>query len=341
MAHNDEGISLLWFLTTLRDWLKGSQTTWALAAFAVVIAIFRIGLSRSRVALTLGPDLPYAFGSFTLLLAPLWFFGFGVGEWIGNFVRAPLLRVLLPGLLIIPYLVFAWPTHDFHVQALALMLALPIALGALLEYSRSPLSLTWQHIVVLTVLAITYMLHGLARAWPYAGLAVLPKLFVADVTLYLYLVIRKLDGIGYSLVPKLRAILVGIREWLLFAPLGIGLGTALKFIHFHPRVPSAMSAGTAVVVTFLLVAVPEEIFFRGVLQSLLETRLGRTTALLAASILFGLAHFNKGAIFNWRYVWLAAIAGIFYGRAWRADRQLLASIVTHTAVDVVWSLWFK
>jgi uncharacterized protein len=331
----------LWFLATLRDWWIGSRTTWALAAFAVLIAIFRIGLSRSTVALTLGPDLPYAFGSFTLLLAPLWFFGFGAGEWIRNFVRAPLLRVLLPGLLIIPYLVFAWPTHNFHLQALALMLALPIALGALLQYTRWPESLTWHHIVVLTVLAATYMLHWLAKAWPYAGLAVLPKLFVADVTLYLYVVIRRLDGIGYSLVPKLSAIFVGIREWLLFAPLGIGLGTALEFIHFHARVPPAMSAATAVVATFVLVAVPEEIFFRGVLQSLLETRLGRTTALLVASILFGLAHFNKGAIFNWRYVCLAAIAGIFYGRAWRANRQLLAAIITHTAVDVVWSLWFK
>jgi membrane protease YdiL (CAAX protease family) len=65
------------------------------------------------------------------------------------------------------------------------------------------------------------------------------------------------------------------------------------------------------------------------------------TALMVAAILFGLAHFNKGAIFNWRYVLLAAMAGLFYGRAWRANRQLLASIITHTAVDVVWSLWFK
>jgi len=58
-------------------------------------------------------------------------------------------------------------------------------------------------------------------------------------------------------------------------------------------------------------------------------------------VLFGLAHFNKGASFNWRYVVLAAIAGIFYGRAWRARKQVLAAALTHTAVDVVWSLWFK
>jgi len=53
------------------------------------------------------------------------------------------------------------------------------------------------------------------------------------------------------------------------------------------------------------------------------------------------ASVDKGASFNWRYVLLAAIAGVFSGRAWRARRQLLASVITHTAVDVVWSLWFK
>jgi membrane protease YdiL (CAAX protease family) len=96
-----------------------------------------------------------------------------------------------------------------------------------------------------------------------------------------------------------------------------------------------------ILVTFLLVAIPEELFFRAILQNLLETRLGRTAALLATAALFGLSHFNHGAAFNCRYVLLASIAGIFYGRAWRPDRQIFASIVTHTAVDVAWSLWFR
>jgi hypothetical protein len=146
---------------------------------------------------------------------------------------------------------------------------------------------------------------------------------------------------GYSFIPDGRSFLIAAREWAFFAPFGIGMGLALKFIAFHPRLPSPMHAAAAVLVTFLLTAVPEELFFRGILQNLLETRLGQTGALLLTSVLFGLSHFHKGAAFNWRYVLLAAIAGIFYGRAWRARRKVLASSITHTAVDVVWSLWFR
>ena len=93
--------------------------------------------------------------------------------------------------------------------------------------------------------------------------------------------------------------------------------------------------------TFLFVAVPEELFFRGILQNLLQTRMTKVRALATASFLFGLSHFPKGAVFNWRYVILASIAGVFYGRAWRDQRKVMTASVTHTAVDVVWSLWFR
>ena len=98
----------------------------------------------------------------------------------------------------------------------------------------------------------------------------------------------------------------------------------------------------AAVFTFFFIAVPEELFFRGWLQNLLERRVGRHGALIATAVLFGLSHFNKRALhFNWRYVLLAAIAGIFYGRAWREERRVGASAMTHTLVDTVWGFWLR
>jgi membrane protease YdiL (CAAX protease family) len=206
---------------------------------------------------------------------------------------------------------------------------------------ESPQGFQWRDLIVLPALAAVLELRLLASAWPYAGLGSLPKLYLADAALYAYLVARGIHGAGYSFLPSRRTFPIALREWVFFAPFGIGLGLALKFIAFQPRLPSFGQAGSAVLITFLLTAVPEELFFRGILQNLLEKRIGRNGALVLTSVLFGFSHFHKGAPFNWRYVLLAAIAGVFYGRAWRAERKILTSALTHTAVDVVWSLWFR
>ena len=68
--------------------------------------------------------------------------------------------------------------------------------------------------------------------------------------------------------------------------------------------------------------------------------LAKLSFFVPVAILFGLSHFNKRtAGFNWRYVVLAAIAGIFYGRAWRSRRRVAASAITHASVDTLWSLF--
>jgi hypothetical protein len=149
------------------------------------------------------------------------------------------------------------------------------------------------------------------------------------------------EGIGYDLVPNSSDFKFGFREFLFYAPIVIPAGLLLGFLHFHPILPNPLMAVASWIFTFVFVAMPEELFFRGLLQNILERRLGRRGALLAASLLFGLSHFNKRAAFNWRYILLATVAGIFYGRAWLARRRLFASSVTHASVDTVWSLWFR
>lgn len=320
--------------------MKGRNTTWALASYAAIVFAFRYGLERSAVGQVLGGHLPLAFSSFALLLGPLWFFGFGAGEWLREKLSSRTARMAAGVSLVVPYLVFAIPTRDFQWTLALTMCGLPVVLAALLESSPSS-QFTWQDAGALATLVAVYMLHVLTPAWPYTGLAALPKLYVADVALYLYVVVRGLPAMGYSFLPQVTDILVGFREWLLFLPFGIGVGLGLRFIHFHARVPSALAVSASLLVTFLLVAVPEEMFFRGILENLLETRCRPWVALSLAAALFGLSHFNKGAAFNWRYVLLASIAGVFYGRAWSARRRLLAAALTHTAVDVVWSLWFR
>jgi len=329
----------------------------ATVIFALLLYGFWHEAVRTGLVATLGGHIGSAFACFALLLALLWYVGFGAGEALAQFMGANptqankglewgtrrLIRVLAPAALAIPYCVFALPRGEFHASYALGLAALPIALAVLLEFSELPpkFAFTWQDGVVLLIIAVVLEAGVFSGAWPYSGLGSLPKLYLADVALYLYVVVRRLEGIGYSFIPQWNDFAIGLREWAFFLPFAVGLGFATHFIHFYPRVPSAGHVIGAFLVIFLLTAIPEELFFRGILQNLLERRIGRGLALIITACLFGLSHFHKGAAFNWRYVMIAAVAGIFYGRAWRARRRLFASALTHTLVDVVWGLWFR
>ena len=154
--------------------------------------------------------------------------------------------------------------------------------------------------------------------------------------------VRDLEGAGFNLRLRLRDLGVGLREFGFYAPIAIPLGLTLGFLHLHPAWHGWLQAAGAYAFSFFFIAVPEELFFRGWLQNLLERRVGRLWSLLLTATLFGLAHWNKRALhFNWRYVLLAAIAGIFYGRSWRSERRVGASALTHATVDTVWGLFLR
>jgi membrane protease YdiL (CAAX protease family) len=221
---------------------------------------------------------------------------------------------------------------------------LPVAVAALLWQARAidPAQRgNWRDLVVIAALGLAVDLRWFESAWP-AHLAVFNKMLLLDAGIYGFILVRRLDGVGFDLRLRLGDIRTGLREFGWYAPVAIALGLGLGFLHFHAAWPRSLTLAGALLFTFAFIAVPEELFFRGWMQNLLERRLGRTAALLTTAVLFGLAHFNKRAAhFNWRYVALAALAGIFYGRAWRRDRRVGASAITHALVDTVWSQWLR
>jgi membrane protease YdiL (CAAX protease family) len=167
-------------------------------------------------------------------------------------------------------------------------------------------------------------------------------MLLVDAGIYGFLVIRQLGGVGFDLRLRLADVGIGLRELAWYTPIALALGLSLGFLHFHRSWPGGVAMAEAWIFTFSFIAIPEELFFRGWLQNLLERRMGRYPALFLTAILFGLSHFSKRAIFfNWRYVLLAAVAGVFYGRAWRRERRVAASAITHASVDAIWSLWLR
>jgi membrane protease YdiL (CAAX protease family) len=193
----------------------------------------------------------------------------------------------------------------------------------------------------LAALGLAVDLRWFEHAWP-PHLAIFSKMLLLDTGIYGFIALRQLEGTGFDLRLRLRDAGIGLRELAFYTPLALLLGLGLGFLHVHRAWPGLASMAEAWLFTFFFIAVPEELYFRGWMQNLLERRLGRTPALLVTSVLFGLSHFNKRtAFFNWRYVLLAAVAGIFYGRAWRHERRVGASAITHASVDTIWSLWLR
>jgi membrane protease YdiL (CAAX protease family) len=254
------------------------------------------------------------------------------------------LRLLSPAALCVPYVLVATSQGTFRWDWFALYALLPVAVAALLWQARAidPAQRgNWRDLVVIAALGLAVDLRWFESAWP-AHLAVFNKMLLLDAGIYGFILVRRLDGVGFDLRLRLGDIRTGLREFGWYAPVAIALGLGLGFLHFHAAWPRSLTLAGALLFTFAFIAVPEELFFRGWMQNLLERRLGRTAALLTTAVLFGLAHFNKRAAhFNWRYVALAALAGIFYGRAWRRDRRVGASAITHALVDTVWSQWLR
>jgi membrane protease YdiL (CAAX protease family) len=259
--------------------------------------------------------------------------------------RLPIVvRIVRPAVLCVPYAMVAISYGQFRWGWFALYLLLPVVISWLL-YRASVADTaqrgSWSDFFVLAVLGLAVDLRWFEPAWP-PHLAVFNKILLLDAGIYGFLAVRRLEGVGFDLRLRLADLRIGGRELAIYAPIAIALGLSLGFLHLHAYLPTVSHLVLGWVFTFFFIAVPEELFFRGWMQNLLERRLGQRRALLTTAVLFGLSHFNKRAVhFNWRYVVLAALAGIFYGRAWRQERRVGASAITHASVDTLWSLWLR
>jgi CAAX protease family protein len=256
-------------------------------------------------------------------------------------------QLMLPAALSLPYVLVACGAGMFRWGWFGLYAALPVAVACSLwqarraDFDPGNQRGKWQDFLVLAVLGLAVDLRWFEGAWP-AHLAIFNKMLLLDAGIYGFIVLRQLDGVGFDLRLRLSDAGIGLRELCLYTPIALALGLSLGFLHLHPAWPGLAPIAGAWIFTFFFIAVPEELFFRGWLQNLLERRVGRTPALFLTAILFGLSHFNKrAALFNWRYVLLAAVAGVFYGRAWRQERRVGASAITHASVDAIWSLWLR
>jgi membrane protease YdiL (CAAX protease family) len=313
------------------------------AALAVFFAWYEIiQFPRYRIGLLPGVSLYICLLWLLILwLAP----GFAVSrQWLSRRVRGPAGACASVAVFLLPYLVYAASTGDFRWWAcarLAVFAALPFGLFAAAPVRRSE-RMNWQDALVLLWILTPVLLGWTRGIWNVpVNLDFLSRVYLTAVGAWSFLVIRGLRDSGYNFVFSRVIFRDAAISLACFSVIAIPLGFALRFITWNSHWRGARAFAFDYLTIFLFIAVAEELFFRGLLQNLLEGSLGsRGWAQACSSILFGLSHIRHAPAPNWRYVMLATAAGWFYGWAYRKHRSLMASATTHAAVDTIWRTWF-
>jgi len=270
-------------------------------------------------------------------------------------VASPALAAGLPFLLLIPYLILALPTRTFTLVGFGKVVGyilVPVALLLPDRLHHRP-NLTWRDVAAMVALAVPVSAGWLQGIWIWPqDLYVFRPIFCVLVGGYVFMVLRNLEGVGFRLIWKWRDITYALLNLVAFSIVAIPTGIALDFIHPHAAAAfthfrSLGLAGNFFFLffgTYLSVAIPEELLFRGILQNLLVRTIRKGPpglyGLLIASVVFGASHLHHAPVPNWRYAILATIAGIFYGNVYRTRHRLCASALTHALVDTIWHFWF-
>jgi len=195
--------------------------------------------------------------------------------------------------------------------------------------------------------ALFFFLYGLCQSVCFSGISPLWKcilcLVLSDVMLAVYMqVIGRIEGREIrqkdveELLPKKsfpeisKGVLIGILFFAIVAGvLIIGGWYKVMQVNFNWRYLLVM------LTQFLLVAVSEEIIFRGIIFRMIWQRWGVVAALLVSSLLFGFIHIMNPSGTVWSSVAIAVEAGLLLGAAYVYSGRLWLPIGIHWAWNFV------
>ena len=282
------------------------------------------------------------------LLEATFYFALGQERWRARLERLPPAAVALILTLsaAAPYCAAALAFGFFRWQSLAAILGL--AGVASFWYVLLPKKGAADILFIVFMAAV--FLANLERReyidpYPKLTLDVLGKVMWIRIGAFAMLSVRRMKGVGFGFWPKRREWIIGLAYFVVFLPAAVLADWAVGFGSPHMPAPGWTRIGVVGLGTFFgvlwVLALGEEFLFRGLLQQWIGQWLkNEWTGLALASMLFGLAHLWLHAFPNWRMVAMAAVAGVFYGLAFRQARSIRASMVTHALTVTAWKLFF-
>jgi uncharacterized protein len=259
-------------------------------------------------------------------------------RWLGS--RGPLLAPLVP---LCATLVYSFSVAvDWKWMLAGAAYAVVPALLVATSAGKPPG--TWEDYAAAVVLWFPLQFHWMYRVFPYPPplTHVLAILMALSTGVAAFVLIRRLDGIGYAVEWRPGFAWNFGFHFVLYAAVAIFLGTELGFLRFAPSIGRERFFPLSALGILFFTAWPEEFLFRGILQNLLSRTLrNKYAGLVVASMIFGLSHIIHAPYPNWKYVFLATIAGLFYGRAWMETGSLVPGALVHALVDISWHILFR
>lgn len=254
------------------------------------------------------------------------------------------LACILTASAIAPYFVYALPTGQFSPIPFLVLLMITAAVS--FWYLVLPAAFATDALFLLLLAAVV-----LAKVFDRIYLSPIPRLSISVMghimlirtAAMAILMVRGNARTEFRFVPNRDEWLTGIRYFAMLLPFAGFAFWALGLVSLRAAPLNPLqSIGTFFGILWV-VALSEEFFFRGLLQQWMERWTSSSiAALIVTSILFGSAHLGYHGTFpNWRFAIVVAIAGFFYGLAWKSSRSVQASMVTHALTVTLWRIFFQ
>ncbi|CAN8061918.1 unnamed protein product [Agarophyton chilense] len=160
--------------------------------------------------------------------------------------------------------------------------------------------------------------------------------------------VPKARVLGYSYKFNIQDVMYGTLFAGVYTIVGMIVATVIRFARFSRPNHLKLDREIPTVIGLYMISVTDELLFRGVMQNMLEQRLGpnSTVALIIAAVAFGMTRLRKSkqgfTTPNLRYAAVATVCGLFSGLTWRRTGKVTASALTHAAGDyLMWHIFLR
>ena len=308
---------------------------WAVIVLLAAFAGIRLGYSGSRFAIALG--VAAALFAFEFFLTAPKAFGTVQGA-LGQ--RGAVVAALVPIFAVLVYSIGVGGNWKYALIGAAYAVLPTLLLAA----STGRSGATCVDYAAAAIVWLPVEFRWMYRLFPFPPQLThtLTILLALSTGVAAFVVVRRLEDIGYSIKWARGSGWIVLSHFLLFAAIAVPLGIGIGFIAYDPSFVRLRSLPVAVIGITFFTAWPEEFLFRGILQNLFSRTLkSQWIGLAVASVVFGLSHILHAPFPNWKYVILATIAGVFYGHAWMKTGSLLPGALVHALVDISWHVLFR